>query len=595
MKLLKSLYLAGLLIFGLLLGSCQKDLDYIVPDNVIIGQIINPSPVQASVQGKVLNENELPVVGATVRSGSQTTTTDSRGLFRFNNIQLDKYASVVTVEKNGYFLGLRTFSAKANSLEFVKIKLIPKVMIGSIDASAGGSVNLSNGSSISFQPNTVIVKSTGQAYTGTIQVYAAAIDPTSPDITQIIPGSFQAIDANGFRVTLQSFGMAAVQLEGSVGELLQIATGKKAKLKLSIPVSLQASAPASIPMWSLNETDGLWKEEGNGTKTGNFYEGDVSHFSFWNYDIGNNSIFLEFTLNNANGPLPHTLVKITRTSNGSFSFGYTDSTGHAGGLVFSNEPLLLEVLSNCYQAGYSQNIGPFSQNTNLGAINTNLAQSNFLTISGVALNCNQEPVSTGLAMIYFEGQQYNSSISNGNFGVTINRCSNSTSIIEVVVLDNNSQQQSITWTGTASSGNVHTDTLRACGIAANVEYIDYMVDGVNFHISSDQGDSIMTSRGIGTGGQLTHNFIYAKRFNTPNYLINLDWEGTTTGTFDLDFTSINQYFLTAVHASNVFTTVTITSFGQIGQFMEGTFSGTGLESGTSVAHSVSGSFRLRRN
>ncbi len=55
--------------------------------------------------------------------------------------------------------------------------------------------------------------------------------------------------------------MAAVELTGTSGELLQIATGKKATLTLSIPSSLAASAPATIPLWFFDEAKGLWKEE----------------------------------------------------------------------------------------------------------------------------------------------------------------------------------------------------------------------------------------------------------------------------------------------------------------------------------------------
>ena len=54
----------------------------------------------------MVDNNNNAVAGATVKAGSNTTTTDSRGLFRFNNIQLDKYAAVITVEKTGFFKGL---------------------------------------------------------------------------------------------------------------------------------------------------------------------------------------------------------------------------------------------------------------------------------------------------------------------------------------------------------------------------------------------------------------------------------------------------------------------------------------------------------
>ena len=218
-----------LAIFSVLLFiSCQKE---VKTDNPGTGggsggTVINPSPVQGSLTGKVVDNNNNAVPGALVKAGSNTATTDSRGLFRFNNIQLDKYSSLVTVEKSGFFKAYRVFSASANNTNFVKLKLVPKALIGNIDAATGGSVTLADNSKITLPSSGVVVKSTNQSYTGSIKVYAAAIDPTSADIAQIVPGSFQGLDADNYRVVLKSFGMLALELEGSSGEQLQITNGK---------------------------------------------------------------------------------------------------------------------------------------------------------------------------------------------------------------------------------------------------------------------------------------------------------------------------------------------------------------------------------
>jgi len=354
------------LVISISLLSCQKEVKNDSPrTGGGTGAVVNPTPVQGTVTGKVVDNNNNPVAGATVKAGSNTTTTDNRGLFRFNNIQLDKYSAVVIVEKSGFFKGYRVFSASPNNTNFVKLKLVPKTLIGNIDAAAGGSVNLPDNSKITLPASGVVVKSNNQSYSGSVKVYAEVIDPTSADIAQIVPGSFQGTDADNNRVTLKSYGMLAVVLEGNSGEQLQIATGKTAKLRFTIPSSLRSTAPATIPLWSVDETTGLWEQEGSATKGTDYYEGDVSHFSFWNCDVSSQTIFLETTIVTAEGPLSHVLVKLTR-SNGSSSYGYTDSSGHVGGLVPKNEALTLEVLNTCNQAIYTKNLGPYSANTNIG-------------------------------------------------------------------------------------------------------------------------------------------------------------------------------------------------------------------------------------
>src|SRR5215203_2434267 len=392
MRIITTKWLLATLFISILILSCQKEVKTGNPPTGGggTGTVVNPAPVQGNVTGKVIDNNNNAVAGATVKAGSNTTTTDSRGLFRFNNIQLDKYSAVITVENTGFFKGYRVFSASANNTNFVKLKLVPKALIGNIDAASGGSVSLPDNSKITLPAAGVVVRSTSQSYTGSIKVYVAAIDPTSADISQIVPGSFQAIDANNYRVVLTSFGMLAVELEGSNGEQLQIATGKTAKLRFTIPSSLRSTAPATIPLWSVDETTGLWKQEGSASKGTDYYEGDVSHFSFWNCDVSTPTIFVELNLKTAEGALQFTPVKITRVNGGGSSYGYTDSLGHVGGLVPKNEPLLLEVFSNCNQAIFSQNIGPYSSSTNLGTITVTIPTVNYLQITGSAVNCSNQ-------------------------------------------------------------------------------------------------------------------------------------------------------------------------------------------------------------
>jgi hypothetical protein len=592
MRIITNCLLASLFI-SIFLLSCQKEVKTDDPGTGGggTGTVVNPTPVQGTVTGKVVDNNNNAVAGATVKAGSNTTITDNRGLFRLNNVQLDKYAALVTVEKSGFFKGYRVFSASSNNTNFVKLKLIPKALIGSMDATNGGSVNLPDNSKITLPASAVVVKSNNQSYSGTVKVYAAVIDPTSADIAQIVPGSFQGNDAGNYRVLLKSFGMLAVELEGNSGEQLQIATGKTAKLRFTIPSSLRSSAPATIPLWSVDETTGLWKQEGSATKSTDYYEGDVSHFSFWNCDVSSQTVFLEMTIVTAEGPLSHVQVKLTRP-NGASSYGYTDSSGHVGGQVPKNEALTLEVLNTCNQAIYTQNVGPFSTNTNLGTITVTLSPVNTLQITGSAVNCSNQPVTNGNVLVYFEGHLYNRPINNGNFSLTITRCSNSTAAVEVVAVDNvTNQQSSSPWTGPASTGTITTGTISACG-TSSVSFINYSVDGSNYALNTaTPGDSISTYSSPGGTNQNTAA-VFGFRVSQPNINISFYTQGAAVGTFPLQYLSVNQYdSITLVTPFNI----NITTYGAPGQFVEGNFSGQIREILNNNLHNVSATFKVRRN
>jgi len=582
------------LVISISLLSCQKEVKNDNPGtggSTGAGTVVNPTPVQGTVTGKVVDNSNNAVAGAAVKAGSNTTTTDSRGLFRFNNIQLDKYSAVITVEKSGFFKGYRVFSASPNNTNFVKLKLVPKTLIGSIDAVAGGSVSLPDNSKITLPASGIVVRSNNQSYSGSVKVYAAVIDPTSADIAQIVPGSFQGTDAANNRVTLKSYGMLAVELEGNSGEQLQIAAGKTAKLKFTIPSSLRSTAPATIPLWSIDETTGLWKQEGNATKGTDYYEGDVSHFSFWNCDVSTPTIFLELNLKTVEGSLPFTQVKITRVNSGGATYGYTDSTGHVGGLVPKNEPLLLEVFSNCNQPVFSQNIGPYSSNTNLGTITVTIPPINYLQITGSAVNCSNQPVINGNAMIYYDGHLYNKPISNGSFSLTVTRCSNSNATIEVVVVDNIGNEQSSIWSGSASSGTASTGTLSACG-TSSVSFFNYTLDGTNYSLSTATTDSFFVSTGNATSQPAT--LIMAFKKSQPNINIDFYTQGGAVGTFPLMFMTANQYEDSSITLVTPFN-ITFTTYGSVGQFIEGNFTGQFREKLNNNLHNVSATFRVRRS
>ncbi len=440
----------SLLFLSVLFFQCQRELGNIGgPDPIT--EIVTPEPIAAALQGNIFDEAGQPAAGVTVQVGSKTTTTNANGYFRINDASLDKKASLVTATKAGYFKAYRTFSATSGANQ-VEIKLIKKVLTGTINAGAGGEVSLGNGSKVALAVNSVVNAATSAAYTGTVNVYAAYIDPASADINQTIPGSFMANDKDGNRVTLVSYGMMAVELESTVGEKLQIKSGSTATLTTAIPASVQASAPATIPLWSVDETTGLWKEEGSATKSGNVYVGDVKHFSFWNCDFGLPAITLSMTIKNSAGiPIVHAVVRIKRTVNNGMSYGYTDSLGQVSGLVPKNEALILEVLDQCHTPLYSQNIGPFTANTNLGVITIANTGTSVVTIKGKLVGCSGVTVTNGYAIVRIGYVVHYASVNaTGDFETTFTRCSTSPNTYSIIGVDNATQQQSIS----AISGSI---------------------------------------------------------------------------------------------------------------------------------------------
>jgi len=561
--------------------GCQKELSFTNPGGS------NTDPVTATLQGNVVDENDNPASGVTVTVGAKTVVTDAKGYFRIKNASLDKSASLVTATRAGYFKAFRVFSA-SKATNHIRIKLLKKTLRGTLNSSAGGVVTLNDLSSVTFSANT-FSKASGAAYSGTVNVYAVSIDPTSPDISETVPGSFLANDKNGKKVILASYGMMAVELESTTGEKLQISAGNTAFLSFVIPGGLQSSAPAQIPLWYVDETTGIWKEEGTATKNGNFYTGTVKHFTYWNCDVPGETVnFTARFVNQDNQPLVYTEV-IIRPLTGYFSaHGFTDSLGEIHGPIPANTNLVLEVRapSPCYNIIYGQNIGPFSSAVNLGTVTVNNTQS-LVTIQGRLLNCSGSPVAYGFAeIVHANVVRYASTNANGNFSVSFITCGQSVNTCQVTGIDSLAQQQGTPATVPVTWPLTNTGDITACG-TSSIEFINYTLDGVTTNLSSlNQNDGFRATDSSGANHVV---LIWGYRNGPANIFFDFMTNGNP-GTFPLAYINVNQINSGFIPPSDV----TLTSHALlVGEFFEGTFSGQ-FKDVQNNTHTISGSFRVRK-
>ena len=67
------------------------------------------STTSSSVNGFVTGENNQPITGATVIMGNKTGITDQYGFFDLKDAAVISGPAVVTVKKNGYFSGIKTY------------------------------------------------------------------------------------------------------------------------------------------------------------------------------------------------------------------------------------------------------------------------------------------------------------------------------------------------------------------------------------------------------------------------------------------------------------------------------------------------------
>ena len=482
-----------------LLASCHKG-----SDETSALPFPTPEPVSASFQGKVVDENGQPVADATVLIGSGSVKTDPTGFFTVQHVQVDKHAAFMKVEKEGFFTGSRTMSVTAGSSNMARIKLMKKKMAGEFTPAAGGAITVPDGGgSVQFPANAVVNPSSSQPYTGTVSVAARYLDPTADNITEIMPGELRAIANDGTERGLQSFAMMAVELTGTNGEKLQLASGKEASLTFPIPQELQNQAPQTIPLWYFDETKGLWKEEGFAKKEGNNYVGTVKHFSYWNCDLPYNTVDFEVAFKDEAGHVMPSLKVIIKNNDPGdvsiYGYEYTDQAGNIQSKIPANRNLKMIVLNQLGTELYSQAFTSTTGATVLGAISINTSSLPRLTLSGTVANCATTPVTNGFVAVQLDGQTYRAELnSNGAFSLTVERANTATAQAILTGYNLTDDKASAPMTINVTTGNAPSVSLTACNDPS--EYINVVINNRQYHFNPIKDVITATIESVGGNG-----------------------------------------------------------------------------------------------
>lgn len=367
------------------------------------GEAVDPAQLgnlrYASVMGVVTGPTGAPEMNAIVRSpyGGEETRTDPNGVFFLNNILVYDKLGYITITKPGFHQGSRSFLPLETGSKRVNVQLLPMTQSGTFSAIAGGTVS-SGLLQLDFPANSVTLN--GQPYNGTVNVYAAALDPSSAEMFDQMPGELLGGMNDSLRL-LRSFGMASVELRDANMNELQLANGVSATLTFNIPTALQAEAPATIDWWSFDEAQGIWMHEGMAQKQGNTYVGEANHFSWWNLDIpGTFNELIGNVISASAEPVSNAQIELISPSLGSV-ITYTNANGAFSGRIPRNETLTLHInlictTTNDWALADSESI--ISEESNISADFTAELNSYF-PVSGTVVNCDNLPVNSGYVQL----------------------------------------------------------------------------------------------------------------------------------------------------------------------------------------------------
>lgn len=575
------LILGVMVMLMMVLTSCNPNESVDMPEvpegTLGNSQIDFGSNIQRDFMGRIVDQSSIPLDNVNITIGNKTAITDNNGMFVINDVSVKERLGFITAQKPGYLKGMRSV-VPTTGTNMINIMLVAETLVSTVASGSSSEVTLSNGAKVSFDG--AFKDENGNAYSGNVDVYMYHLETSNPAIEAIMPGNLQAENANGEERVLVSYGMLNVELKGASGEKLNIADGSVAQIELPINPAQNGVAPATIPLWHFDEVSGIWMEDGEATLVGGKYQGEVSHFSWWNWDAPFPAVILCINAVDANNnPLANLDIKLIESNAVNGRTAFTNGDGNICGFVPINEAFTLKAFDPCGVEVFSSNIGSFSADTNYSLV---LPSVTATVISGTLVNCANTNVTNGYASIIYGNQLASVPVTNGDFTLSVIQCAALTTFsLEGVDYDTFQETDTISYNfGSADVGNII-----ACNAVS--EYITLQVDNdpVDYFLSNITADS-WSSTSVSIGGQ-----------NDIGESILISGSATTLGTHPdngVSYIGIELNSLNIDHGVPNTLASTITNFGSAGQYIDITITGSYTDN-NGVVKSLSGAIHVIRD
>ena len=376
-----------------------------------------------TITGIAQNQSGHSLSGVKITINNQQVLTGQNGYFSFKNLATGSERVVIHAEKESYFQSGKTLLVKNDGQYSVRISLINKNLIDEFQTAAGYS-NTVGKVKLNFPPNALRTKD-GSSYSGTCRIAVSYLSPDNERLTRLIPGILLGENDKGEEKVLATYGMVAVEMETPNGEVLEIIPGKEVVMSIPITPDQLANAPNQIPLWYFDTEKGIRIEEGVAFKKDGFYEGEVSHFTFWNYDLPFDFVKLSGRILIENVAVEGASIKIKTIDNQAVCSGvYLNLGGTFEGYIPINQSLILTVYDLCDGQIHEQVIGPFSADTQMDDILVTNNGTSFLHLKAKLVDCFGNPVRYGVMANY--------SIIDGSQFVTFNTISDENGNVELI-------------------------------------------------------------------------------------------------------------------------------------------------------------------
>ncbi|MFM9052041.1 MAG: FISUMP domain-containing protein, partial [Bacteroidota bacterium] len=380
---------------------------------------------------------------------------------------------------------------------------------------------------------------------GQVKVFTRMLNQEDPQYSTMFPGGDLAtVNSSGQLAQLESFGMLGVELEDGSGNVLNLDGNSTATVRMPIAANQLSTAPDSIPLLHFDEEKGVWIQDGYAHKSGSFYEGTVSHFSWWNCDIPlptPTPIISGRVVDCAGNPIPGCVVSV----NGIYTLN-TNSAGVYSSWIPSGINVVVSVdpqlNSNIYPAVNSQSL---TTAPGLNAVPDIVLNCPAL-VSGQAVNCEGSAVSVYVRALWpNNGNTMLLNFPNGDFQLSVSP--NQT--VQLTLFNGTEFKDttitSLAWGSSVNLGNIflcNTSGGNGCAGVTNVTDIDGNVyDVVSIAGACWMAENLKTTR-------------YRNGCTIATGLSDAQWNQASTGAY-ASYNNLNSNSTVYGHLYNWYTVV----------------------------------------
>jgi hypothetical protein len=408
-----TLRLLFLLLPVLIFTQCSREDEIIQNTNVT--QFQNQEGVSFLVIVKDEEGNPLNNVTLTDNLSGASHSSDQQGVIVLEDMTVPVGGLPISLEKTGWMKAIKRLKGMKGSRKTVEIMMTHFDMESQIQT--GGSGDISGGGKLSL-PATLLGPD-NNVYTGPVTVKSYHYNPAREDFLQTAPGDMTAIGIDGENYTLESYGMYAIELFDDAGNELDIPSGETAQIQFPIANFQKATAPAEIPLWSMDEDTGKWIEEGTANRNGDIYIAEVSHFSWWNCDVPFTAVDVCMQLVDLNdNPVPNFTYLVSSPDLQTFyAQGTSDQNGDICVGLPEGMPVVIRILVNDALSAPTD-LGTFSEPADIGEVVINVSLK---SVEGKAVDCNGTQVPNAIVRTKLNGNTgYSITDDAGNFHISFN-------------------------------------------------------------------------------------------------------------------------------------------------------------------------------